>query len=164
MLQKAADSAPVAVDSEAAMRSYGEKKGNGEDIGIKVIHIPAIQILNSRGDFSASMGVLPPWIRPLVKKVPWYARGSVAVKNLAGIAVAAVGKRLALDAKLQEVGEMSARNDLLRRLQEARDDQGKSMGQAELTAEALTQLIAGSDTTSKWVFRILLIGKNDKLY
>ena len=50
---------------------------------------------------------------------------------------------------MQEVGETSARNDLLRRLQEARDDQGKPMGQAELTAEALTQLIAGSDTTSK---------------
>ena len=54
-----------------------------------------------------------------------------------------------LDAKLAEVGGSSARNDLLRRLQEARDDRGRPMGQAELTAEALTQLIAGSDTTSK---------------
>lgn len=149
MLEKAADSAPVAVDNEAAMRQYGTSKlGSDDEPAIKVKYIPAIQILNSRGDFSASMGVLPPWVRPLIKKIPWYAKGSIAVKNLAGIAVAAVGKRLALDAKLKEVGGSSARNDLLRRLQEARDDQGHPMGQAELTAEALTQLIAGSDTTS----------------
>jgi benzoate 4-monooxygenase len=150
MIEKGADSAPVAVDSQAAMKQYGiAKPENGNEPAIKVKHIPAIQILNSRGDFSASMGVIPPWIRPWIKKLPWYAKGNIAVQNLAGISVAAVGKRLALDAKLAEVGGSSPRNDLLRRLQEARDDHGCPMGQAELTAEAMTQLIAGSDTTSK---------------
>jgi benzoate 4-monooxygenase len=150
MLEKAEDRAPVAVDNEAAMKQYGtSKSGTDNEPAIKVKYIPAIQILNSRGDFSACMGVIPPWIRPWIKKFPWFARGNVAVQNLAGIAVAAVGKRLALDARLAEVGGSSARNDLLRRLQEARDEQGHPMGQAELTAEAMTQLIAGSDTTSK---------------
>jgi benzoate 4-monooxygenase len=37
----------------------------------------------------------------------------------------------------------------LSKLQEGRDDEGNLMGREELTAEALTQLIAGSDTTSK---------------
>jgi len=28
-----------------------------------VVNVPAIQILNDRGEFSASLGVLPPWAR-----------------------------------------------------------------------------------------------------
>jgi benzoate 4-monooxygenase len=39
--------------------------------------------------------------------------------------------------------------DLLTRLQEGKDDSGQLLGKEELTVEALTQLIAGSDTTSK---------------
>jgi len=38
--------------------------------------------------------------------------------------------------------------DLLSKLQAGKDDEGKPMGRLELTAEALTHLIAGSDTTS----------------
>lgn len=49
----------------------------------------------------------------------------------------------------------SDRNDLLSKLQKGKDAEGNPMGRAELTAEALTQLIAGSDTTSKWVSRFL---------
>jgi benzoate 4-monooxygenase len=40
------------------------------------------------------------------------------------------------------------RKDLLARLIEGRDGNGNAMGRQELTAEAQTQLIAGSDTTS----------------
>lgn len=38
--------------------------------------------------------------------------------------------------------------DLLARLMEGKDENGEKLGREELTAEALTQLIAGSDTTS----------------
>jgi len=79
------------------------------------------------------------WSRPYAKKLPWFAKGSKAVKNLAGIAIAAVDKRLTTP---------SDRVDLLARLQEGKDEEGQPMGRSELTAEALTQLIAGSDTTS----------------
>ena len=41
------------------------------------------------------------------------------------------------------------RIDLLSKLQQGRDSEGKPMGREELTAEALTLLIAGSDNTSK---------------
>lgn len=40
------------------------------------------------------------------------------------------------------------RVDLLARLMEGKDENGETLGREELTAEALTQLIAGSDTTS----------------
>jgi len=86
------------------------------------------------------MGVLPPHWRPLVVRfIPWYRNGNKAVKRLAGIAIAAVARRLTAP---------SDRSDLLGKLQEGKDDDGNPMGREELTAEALTQLIAGSDTTS----------------
>ncbi|KAI6019956.1 cytochrome P450 [Pisolithus orientalis] len=123
----------VAVSHKDAMGSYGSEHE------CEVIHIPAVQILNRRGEYSASMGVLPPHWRPYARLLPWYRQGSEAVENLAGIAVAAVAKRLTTP---------TDRVDLLSKLQEGRDDEGRPMGKEELTAEALTQLIAGSDTTS----------------
>ncbi|CAL1708780.1 unnamed protein product [Somion occarium] len=134
MLKTCQDSAPVAVSQQDAMAAYG-----GKDSDIEVVHVPAVQILNDRGVYSASMGVLPPWMRPLAKKLPWFSKGNKAVKSLAGIAIAAVAKRLTMP---------TDRVDLLGKLQDGRDDEGRPMGREELTAEALTQLIAGSDTTS----------------
>jgi benzoate 4-monooxygenase len=135
MIAAAKDSAPVAKSQEQALSMYGEDASKCETISI-----PAIQILNERGEYSAAMGVLPPWVRPIVKRyIPWYSRGSAAVKNLAGLAIAGVAKRLA---------SPTYRADLLSKLQEGKDEDGNPMGRGELTAEALTQLIAGSDTTS----------------
>lgn len=139
MLSACQDAAPVAVSHEKAMAAYG---ASGVDEEIKVVHIPAVKILNDRGNFSASLGVLPPWMRPLAKQLPWFKQGQQAVKDLAGIAIAAVARRLAMPVD---------RVDLLSKLQDGRDDDGNQMGREELTAEALTQLIAGSDTTSKYV-------------
>jgi benzoate 4-monooxygenase len=138
MIAAAKDSAPVAKSSEQGISVYGQDPSQCE-----TTPIPAIKILNDRGEYSAAMGALPPWLRPVAKRyVPWYSRGSAAVKNLSGLAVAAVAKRLASPAY---------RTDLLSKLQEGKDDDGNPMGMQELTAEALTQLIAGSDTTSKYV-------------
>ena len=111
---------------------------SGESVA--VTEIPAVKILNGRGEYSMSMGVLPGWWRPYVAKLPWYTQGGQDVKTLAGIAIMAVAKRLATT---------TDRVDLLSKLQESRDGNGNPMGKAELTAEALTLLIAGSDTTSK---------------
>ncbi|KZT59289.1 cytochrome P450 [Calocera cornea HHB12733] len=133
MIEAGADSAAVAVhDDNAANIDVAEKR-------LEIIRVPAVKILNDRGEYSASMGTLPVWFRPYAKKIPWFARGNRAVKNLAGIAIAAVDKRLATP---------TDRVDLLTRLQQGKDDEGNPMGRSELTAEALTQLIAGSDTTS----------------
>ncbi len=138
MIAAAKDSAPVAKSSEQGISVYGQDPSKCETRSI-----PAIKILNDRGEYSAAMGVLPPWLRPVVKRyIPWYSSGSAAVKNLSGLAVAAVAKRFASPA---------FRSDLLSKLQQGKDEDGNPMGMQELTAEALTQLIAGSDTTSKYV-------------
>lgn len=73
-----------------------------------------------------------------------------AIASLAGIAVACVRTRL----ESAESGEPQ-RKDLLARLMEGRDERGELLGREELTAEALTQLIAGSDTTSNTMCALL---------
>jgi len=133
MLMAAKDSAPVPKSPKDVMDSYGR------ETAAEVVEIPAVRILNGRGEYSMSMGVLPAWWRPFVRQLPWYRKGQKDVKSLAGIAIMAVAKRLATP---------TDRNDLLSKLQAGKDEDGNPMGRAELTAEALTLLIAGSDTTS----------------
>ncbi|KAG9009675.1 hypothetical protein FRB94_011680 [Tulasnella sp. JGI-2019a] len=120
----------------AAMASRGDKDPTGTG---DTEPIPAIGILDERGAFSATLGTVPLWARSYIKMVPWFARGNKATKNLAGIAIASVAKRLV---------NPTDRVDILARLQQGKDDNEQSLGQDELTAEALTMLIAGSDTTS----------------
>jgi benzoate 4-monooxygenase len=140
MIKAARDLAVVPKNQEAAMKNYGKVDS------VEAIEIPAVQILNGRGEYSMSMGVLPKWWRPWVRHLPWYNKGLKDVESLAGIAIMAVAKRLATP---------TDRVDLLSKLQTARDGDGKPMGREELTAEALTLLIAGSDTTSNSTCAIL---------
>lgn len=113
--------------------------------GGPVSFAPAVDVLNRRGEVSSTLGLLPA-LRPHAKYLPdpFFTKGIAAVENLTGIAVAAVATRL--DAA--EKGVVDTRNDILSRLLQAKDATGAPMGREELTAEALTQLIAGSDTIS----------------
>lgn len=106
------------------------------------IYAPAVDILNRRGEVSATLGCLPQ-LKPYAKWLPdpFFSKGLAAVENLAGIAIARVKDRLENPPDIN-------RRDLLALLQEGRDEKGEPLGFEELTAEALTQLIAGSDTTS----------------
>jgi benzoate 4-monooxygenase len=138
MIGTAQDSAPVALAQDDVIASYGR---TGPEFA--TARFPAVEVINGRGEFSATMGVLPPLLRPYVKRLPWFSRGQTAVRNLAGLAVAAVSKRLTQ-------GEVeSGRVDFLTKLSSTKDNSGEVMGKEELTAEALTLLVAGSDTTSK---------------
>ncbi|KAF2096938.1 putative P450 monooxygenase [Rhizodiscina lignyota] len=112
-------------------------------------YAPAIEVLNRRGEVSGTVGCMPQ-IKPYAKYFPdpFFSKGIKAVENLAGIAVARVNHRLANADKIDRV-------DLLARLMEGRDEKGEKLGREELTAEALTQLIAGSDTTSNTSCAIL---------
>lgn len=107
-----------------------------------VSYAPAVEVLNRRGEVSGTLGCLPQ-LKPYAKWLPdkFFSQGLEAVENLAGIAVARVSARL-------DSGQETGRVDLLARLMEGKDETGEKLGRAELTAEALTQLIAGSDTTS----------------
>ena len=111
-------------------------------------YAPAIEVLNRRGEVSGTIGCWP-YIKPYAKYLPdpFFTKGVKAVENLAGIAIARVKARL-------EAGD-SGRVDLLARLMEGKDEAGNKLGREELTAEALTQLIAGSDTTSNTSCAIL---------
>ncbi|KAG0648783.1 Benzoate-para-hydroxylase [Hyphodiscus hymeniophilus] len=114
--------------------------------GGPISYAPAVEVLNRRGEVSSTLGLLPA-LRPWAKYLPdpFFRLGVSAVQNLNGIAVAAVAARL--DAAEKGVaGE--ERNDLLTRLVQGKDAAGQKMGRKEVTAEALTQLIAGSDTIS----------------
>jgi len=106
------------------------------------IYAPAIEILNRRGEVSATLGIMPQ-LKPYAKWFPdpFFSQGLSAVENLAGIAIARVKARLASPPDL-------GRKDLLAQLMLGRDEKGEPLCREELTAEALTQLIAGSDTTS----------------
>jgi benzoate 4-monooxygenase len=113
--------------------------------GGPISYTPAVDVLNRRGEVSSTLGLLPalrPWARYLPD--PFFTKGIAAVENLTGIAVAAVASRL--DAA--EKGMADSRNDILARLLQAKDASGRPMERDELIAEALTQLIAGSDTIS----------------
>lgn len=105
-------------------------------------YAPAIEVLNRRGEVSGTIGCYPA-LKPYAKYLPdpFFSKGVKAVENLAGIATARVGARLDNPASVDRV-------DLLARLMEGKDENGEQLGRQELTAEALTQLIAGSDTTS----------------
>ena len=109
---------------------------------------PAIQVLNRRGEVSGTLGCLPQ-LKPYAKHMPdpFFSKGVEAVENLAGIAIARVSQRL-------ENPDVE-RVDLLARLMQGTDAKGDKLGREELTAEALTQLIAGSDTTSNTSCAIL---------
>ncbi|OQD87706.1 hypothetical protein PENANT_c005G03902 [Penicillium antarcticum] len=129
--------------------------------GGPVSYASAVEAINRRGEISSTLGLLPalrPWARYLPD--PFFTKGVAAVENLTGIAIAAVASRL--DAA--EKGIADSRNDILSRLLQAKDANGQPMGRDELIAEALTQLIAGSDTvsnTSCGIFYWILDGERN---
>jgi benzoate 4-monooxygenase len=129
---------------------------NGKDIaqvvrtpGAPPTYAPAVQVLSRRGEVSSTLGCYPQ-LKPFAKYLPdrFFRNGLEAVEDLAGIAISRVGERLQHDGKNDRV-------DLLARLIEGKDETGAKLGREELTAEALTQLIAGSDTTSNTLGAIL---------
>jgi benzoate 4-monooxygenase len=106
------------------------------------LYAPAVEIINRRGEVSATLGIMP-FLKPYARYLPdpFFSKGLEAVERLAGIAIARVSDRLENPPDIN-------RQDLLARLVQGKDGDGQPLGREELTAEALTQLIAGSDTTS----------------
>jgi benzoate 4-monooxygenase len=77
----------------------------------------------------------------LTKADPFFYNGARAVQKVAGLGHAQIAERIQNPGKVKRV-------DLLARLMEGRDASGNPLSLGELTAEALTQLVAGSDTMS----------------
>jgi benzoate 4-monooxygenase len=112
-----------------------------------VVLIRGAETLNRRGEVSSTLGLLPA-IRPFAKHLPdpFFSKGLQSVKNLHGIAAIAVSKRL------ESVDRASSKDtpnkDILDLLLKSKSPDGLPMQYDELVSEALTQLIAGSDTVS----------------
>jgi benzoate 4-monooxygenase len=80
---------------------------------------------------------------------PFFSTGSKAAAALGKIGIAAVEKRKAIPAD-------PSRKDILHYLFSATDpDTGSSLPDNEIKAEALTQLIAGSDTTGNTITHLI---------
>jgi benzoate 4-monooxygenase len=91
---------------------------------------------------------------PYARHLPWVSQRLRSVSNLAKIAIAAVGHRL-------ENPPSSDPQDLLSKLQKGKDESGQPMGRDELTAEALTQLIAGSGASRSRAAPVSLVCQSD---
>ncbi|KAI1133339.1 cytochrome p450 benzoate 4-monooxygenase [Nemania abortiva] len=120
--------------------------------GQPAMYVPGAETLNRRGEVSSTLGLLPalrPWARYLPH--PFFYQGLQSVKNLHGIAYAAVTKRL----ESMEGDKPGKRHDILEMLCRSKDAEGNPMPRDELVSEALTELIAGSDTVSNTACAII---------
>ncbi|KAI0337453.1 cytochrome P450 monooxygenase [Trametopsis cervina] len=136
MTASVSDTAQIARSREAAMNSYGL-----EEAKLDYISIPVVKAAHGRSQYTIAIGVLPKWLRPLFKRLPWYSWRAEAMEHITTLAVTAVVRRLK---KATEVRS----NNILSRYLDATDENGQRMGKVELSAEAMTLLIAGTDTTS----------------
>lgn len=114
-------------------------------------YVPAVRVRNRRGELSATLACIPA-ILPFAKYLPFrvFREGLEAMDSMAGIAIARVAERLR-----PEVMANNKRVDFLSHLIEGCDENGAKFGREEITAEALTQISAGSDTTSNTLCMIL---------
>lgn len=135
MLEAAQDTAQVATSQDAALDGYDK-----EDVSLQYETISAVETINQASSIGVFLGTLPPWCRPIaywLPKIQAQSKGRHAIRTMA---VTAVSKRL---------HSSSPRADLLSKLLDGRDGEGKPLGKRELSAESLSIIIAGSDTTSK---------------
>ncbi|KIP10209.1 hypothetical protein PHLGIDRAFT_499161 [Phlebiopsis gigantea 11061_1 CR5-6] len=135
MLESGKDAAPVALSEDEAVNSYY----SDHTVKIECTTVPAVKTINETVDFNTFLGCFPPQWHWVFLKLPMFQKSLHTRSLLARMAITALAKRLAS-------GE--ARADFLTKLIAARDDNGQPLPEHELSAEALSLLVAGSDTTS----------------
>ena len=120
--------------------------------------IPAVRTVTERSRFIPILGFTPPRWRNLLKRLsPEYRKGSQATSAFARLAVTAVSKRLQQGRETEKQDDDGAgyneagggNMNILTLLLEAKDENGKKMGDLEVCAEVVTLLFGGTDTTSK---------------
>lgn len=130
---------PIVKQQEGAA---AQQAGLGVELGYD--SIPAVQFINKRSTFLATMGMFPKSWRPSLRKLPlsWFNGGHSASEWMLALATTAVAYRSQHHTNF---------NDILEKYLEATDDRGQKMDDEELIAEALTLLIGGTDTVSRYV-------------
>ena len=111
-----------------------------QDGGAKVEYFPMLRVTHRRGYYVGSLGVLPTWVWPILKKIhPWYHAGSVTAVNFTRLAITVISQRLEIP---------TDRLNILGKLIQGKDDEGKLVGLPELAGETIGYLNAGMGTTS----------------
>lgn len=108
--------------------------------------VSAVDLLHQRGETNATLGCIPwfkPWVTSNMLPIPSLQKGIAANERFTGVAAARIKQRLN-----PSEPPLEKRRDILARLIESRDEDGKPLDVKELTAEATAYLVAGSDTTS----------------
>lgn len=159
----------LAFGAPFGMVSRGRDECESSLPGGPVTYVSGAESLNRRGEVSSTLGLLPelrPWARLLPD--PFIYKGLRSIEDLHGIAHIAVMKRLCSrkdgrgdqhqsyphqqeqkqPEKQQQHHPHHSRHDILEMLCRGKDATGQPMPPIELVSEALTQLIAGSDTVS----------------
>lgn len=135
MLKAASDVLPL-VKSQNGAVTYGDRSAKGN-----VEYFPIIKVIWERGLFAGSLGDLPSWLWPIMKKIhPWYRMGDTAAVNLAKLSITVVHQRLETP---------TDRVDVLGKLIQGKDHNGKSMDPPELAGEAAAYISAATGTTSR---------------
>ena len=144
MLDSAEDAIPMVVSQKAAMESYYDS----EKAPIESTTVPAIKTIDESVSTGFLIGVLP-FLRlcqPLISLLPPFRESMKSRELVAKMAVSAVARRLA---------SRESRADFLTKLITATDESGHRLSAGELSAEASAFLVAGSDTTSMYVFSLI---------
>ncbi|KAI0091644.1 cytochrome P450 monooxygenase pc-bph [Irpex rosettiformis] len=129
---------PVAESIEQAMNAF---TSDDDAKAIQYLTINAIDTINRSSAFNSFIGSLPSWFRPHVMNLPFFKHKFGARKKLAAMAATAVSKRI-------NSVKPILRADFLSKLLEGRDGNGEPMGKQELSSEALSLLVGGSDTVA----------------
>lgn len=142
MLEAGQDAAPVVTSQKTAMDSYY----TGQEASVDRTTIAAVKTINESVHINLLIGNLPLMrsCRSLLLLIPSFRQSLKSRGLVAKMAVSAVARRLASGV---------SRPDLLTKLISARDDIGLPLPAEELSAEAASMLIAGTDTTAKLVSR-----------
>ncbi|KAL6303363.1 cytochrome P450 monooxygenase [Sparassis latifolia] len=161
MLLRGEDTAKIAKSAKAGMASYGLTDAAKQPVAqYEVEEIAAIELVTARTEFVPALAVLPAYMREFMKRMPQYHRGGKALGQMIGMAADVVSRRLA--AARDAENDAKIFDDMFGRLLNGRDENGNPMSPQELTAEAITLLIAGSDTTSNSMSAIIFYISRDQ--
>ena len=135
MLRATLDVLPL-VKSLTGAVSYGDGSAKGN-----VEYFPIVKVIRECPCIVGSLGDLPKWTWPLMKKFHlWYRMEDTAAANLLGLAIAVVSNRL--ETHIDRV-------DLLGKLVQGKDHNGKTMDISELVGEAAAYIGAATSATSR---------------
>ena len=140
MLKSGRDTAKVAKSAEEGLKAIDTISKGGDALSIEEEEIPYIEYLSARAETNACLAWLPPTWKRILQKLPVFSAHPLTGRKLAALSIMAVARRLA---------NPNPRQDMLQKLLEARDDEGKALSPQELSAEAFVLIVAGSDTIAK---------------